>query len=1143
MPDQPPVHLVDRARSSSLSFAPPDPVMLGPRGRTPTRAPIAVGPGRAVIATPERVRAEPRGEVTYPIQPGKIQAPVLRDETLARTRLLDWLDVKIHSRVVFVIADAGYGKTTLLADFSRRTRLRTIWYRIEEDDRDWVGFLAHLVSAGREFDPEFAPRTASILRALEPGGPTREDAIETFLEELPSIAVDGAALIFDDFHLADEVADIRLIAREIVARAPERLTIVFASRRPPSVPVAKLRSLGELAELGITDLRFSDVEMEQLFRETYRRPLEPDVLTELAQRTEGWAASLTLVQAALRERTPNETRSFVRGLSGAHDELHDYLAEEVVGDLPAMQQQFLMRTSILQRVTPELAQVATGLTATEVQSMVTDAERLGMLGRRGNRRSTEQRFHPLVREFLEDRLRREIGDAGVEELHVTVAAWAEPSDWQTAAHHYAEAKRWTSLEEAIEKSVEKIVASGAFATAAELIALVPDSTQSIAFEIIRSRVASVIGDADETLRHAYRATELGPSSEIALSNLLNSTFLAGDLTTSTELAHRLESGAKSSVMRQIGTAMKRTLAASLEANITEQAAYLEALAQRNRADGHLHYEGVSLLNASLMFKAQGDADRVLTNASAAIDALLRSSSGSELVSAHFARAWALAWRGDIAESRSAFRQAGTDVRHALRAEYELELAEVEGELGDRDVAARAIGDFRSRPASPAFAEIIKASAAFLLTRDRNYAGARQELTEVDIAGPTPEPGRASRVKSLLAYLAVLEGAPDAQSKAREAVDFAERQGAYRHAQLAVLALASNERRLDTAVLVTPDRLRASISVGAELVIDSLDALGPEALEKVAAEAELRPDRWRGGLRQAIAMRTGRDPTRLAAAHLLDRVGDRSDVATLRRVAKEPRGAANDRLLGRGLARRLAPRVFVSDLGRVQISIGDTTLGGGSIRRKVLALLCLLLTRPAATATREEVMDSLWPNIDPDAATNSLNQTIYFLRRVFEPDYDEDTSPGYLRQESDLVFLDTELVQSASSICTSLIGRIQKDPSPDLVERLSLVYSGKFASDFAYEDWANDYRDWLHVAYLELLEKAITRDIAAGKFERGLLLARRALGLDPRLEAFGLSLLKLLKGAGAHSAAAEQYERYATLLREEIGIEPLPFDAL
>ena len=78
------------------------------------------------------------------------------------------------------------------------------------------------------------------------------------------------------------------------------------------MPVSKLRAIGELAELGISDLRFSDSELEQLFRETYKRPLEPDVLTELAARTEGWAASLTLVQAALRERSPSETRSFVR---------------------------------------------------------------------------------------------------------------------------------------------------------------------------------------------------------------------------------------------------------------------------------------------------------------------------------------------------------------------------------------------------------------------------------------------------------------------------------------------------------------------------------------------------------------------------------------------------------------------------------------------------------------------------------------------------------------------------------------------------------------------------------------------------------------------------------------------------------------
>jgi DNA-binding SARP family transcriptional activator len=196
-----------------------------------------------------------------------------------------------------------------------------------------------------------------------------------------------------------------------------------------------------------------------------------------------------------------------------------------------------------------------------------------------------------------------------------------------------------------------------------------------------------------------------------------------------------------------------------------------------------------------------------------------------------------------------------------------------------------------------------------------------------------------------------------------------------------------------------------------------------------------------------------------------------------------------------------------------------------------------------TAAREEVMDALWPDIDPDAAANSLNQTLYFLRRVFEPEYNQDTSPGYLRQESDLVFLDQDLVRAASTDCQALISLLDRAPSPDLVDRLSLIYLGKFAADFGYEDWAADHRNWLHVSYLQIMENAITRDIAAGKFARGVVLARRALEVDPRLDTLGLSLLKLLKGGGAHSAAAEQYQRYATLLRDEIGIEPLPFDAV
>src|SRR5690349_18649810 len=265
MPDQPPVRLVDSRRSAFVSFAPPEPTPPGSRRRTPAQAPTAVGPGRALIAEPNRDAADVGAGVTYPIQPGKVQPPALRDETLARTRLLDWLDVKIHNRVVFVIADAGYGKTTLLADFSRRTRLRTLWYRMDEEDRNWVTFLSYLVAAGREHDLKFAPRTHAILQDTGPGGATRDETVAMFLRELPDIAPTPTVLILDDYHVADGSGDVAYVAKALVTRAPERLSLVFSSRRTPELTVGRLRAQGELAELKTRDLQFSENEIADLF--------------------------------------------------------------------------------------------------------------------------------------------------------------------------------------------------------------------------------------------------------------------------------------------------------------------------------------------------------------------------------------------------------------------------------------------------------------------------------------------------------------------------------------------------------------------------------------------------------------------------------------------------------------------------------------------------------------------------------------------------------------------------------------------------------------------------------------------------------------------------------------------------------------
>jgi DNA-binding SARP family transcriptional activator len=207
------------------------------------------------------------------------------------------------------------------------------------------------------------------------------------------------------------------------------------------------------------------------------------------------------------------------------------------------------------------------------------------------------------------------------------------------------------------------------------------------------------------------------------------------------------------------------------------------------------------------------------------------------------------------------------------------------------------------------------------------------------------------------------------------------------------------------------------------------------------------------------------------------------------------------------------------------------------------MLTFLITRPKFSATRDEVIDAIWPDLDPDVAVNSLNQTVYFLRRVFEPDYKDDTSAGYVRHDSDVLWLDTELISCASDDVRRMIDQISLDPSLDALTELSRRYVGRFALDFTYEEWAVPFRDALHVAYLQVIEAAVARDIELGLYEHGIDLARRALSVDPDSESLQVSLLRLLRGTGAHSAAAEQYAHYASYMRTELGIDPPPLASI
>ncbi len=1133
---------VDTPVGRSLSF--PRPGARAPARPSVERAPMAVGPGRPSLVQPSGsapLRDEANG---YPIQIAKVQRPALRDETLERPRLLDWLRTKVHGRVVLILADAGYGKTTLLADFSRRTRMRTLWYRLDHDDRDWATLVHHLVAAGREHDPTFAPATADLLAEIGVGGPTREAVVDAFIRELPTIVVGGAVLVLDDFHLVDDAPDVRHVARELIARAPERLSIVFASRRAPTVPLSKLRGVGEVAELGTDDLRFDAAETAQLFTETYGRRLDPDVLADLAVRTEGWIASLQLVQAALRDRSPAEIRRFVRSLTGADQDLYDYLAEEVVGELAGELQRFLMETSILQVVTPELAEVVTGREATDVARLTAAAERLTLLSRLSGGPRTHQRYHPLVREFLEARFRSLDGPEAVAALHRRTAAAAAASDWRIGAHHYREAGDTDAMLDVVSTAIPTIMGNGQYALAEAFIGGLTADQRPPGFELIISRVDMQQGDYEAAIAASQAVLDSGATDPVqrdhALLNLLTLRLNYGDGANALRYAHELYELTTDPNLKMIADASISIVSVAEDGPIDVLNLKLRTMAGAQRLS-HRHHYGVTMFNLATNSLIQDRPIDALRETTEAIDALTETSASIELASAAALRLTILAQLGDWVAFSNHASELTNNTTLRRDPDVLIDLADLHDSFGNPEAMWPHLDSVDPEIEVPTFRALSASTRARAFARRGRHQEAAEAMSLVP-GLPGTYMGSRSMLLFTKAYVATAVGSEAAVRHARDARSNAAAQGAHRWRRLADLLIGIGEgpAQLDAALARVSPEAPWHLTYVADLLVPRLSTMNDDSRDSVSTAANLHPSRWRFALRQFLDDGAG---PHLVAARLLEEIGERQDVARLRRIARANRRAGQYAGLGRKVARRTADRIYVEDQGRVSLRIGHRVVGSTDIRRKVLALLCFLLSRPDMSGTRDQVLDALWPDLDPEVAINSLNQTLYFLRRVFEEDYSEDLSPGYVHHDSDVLWLDPELISSRSGQCRALIRGLPMEPSPDDVESLVDVYQGRFALEFEYEEWSSAYRDSMHAAFLEVVERSVLDDFTSGHYDRGIRIARRALEVDPSAEQIEICLLRLYRATGAHSAAAEQYAHYANVLRDDLGIEAPPLESL
>ena len=284
----------------------------------------------------------------------KLFRPNPRHQTVERARLHDLLRRGRMLPLTLVVAPAGWGKSTLVADWLRQDHLAAGWVSLDGGDDDPKRFWRYLLLAAGQAGSASGP--AALRRLDAAGSDVLRDVLPVFVNELTSSHAD-VLLVLDDYHL---VASPRVHATvaTLLDRCPPRLHLVLITRTDPPLQLSRLRVRGDLAELRAEHLRFSLDEAVEFFRDRVGTELSERDVHRLLARTEGWAAGLQL--AALRLQDRADSSAFIERFTGADWHIVNYLGEEVLTSQPPRVRDFLLMTSVLNRMCAPLCNALTG---------------------------------------------------------------------------------------------------------------------------------------------------------------------------------------------------------------------------------------------------------------------------------------------------------------------------------------------------------------------------------------------------------------------------------------------------------------------------------------------------------------------------------------------------------------------------------------------------------------------------------------------------------------------------------------------------------------------------------------------------------------------------------------------------------------
>jgi serine/threonine-protein kinase PknK len=376
---------------------------------------LDVGTDSGPIVESARSLYRARSLTTPPAPATRFRPPTAGRALVPRNRLIERMRHGGSRKLTVIHGPTGFGKSTLASqwcDLLTAEGVTVAWLTVDNDDNNLVWFLAHLIEAIRAVKPTLATELSDVLE--ERGDESERYVLTSLINEI-HVSADPMTLVIDDWHVVTERPPIEAL-RYLLDNLSTALKVVVTSRSQSGLPLNRLRMQDELIEIDSTAMRFDTEESEQFLVGLRGLTLDHSEIEDLTTFTDGWVAALQL--ASLSLRACDDPSQLISSMTGRHHAISEFLAESVLDTLEPAMLDFLLATSIADRICGSLAVALSGVA--RAQEVLEEVEQQDLF----LNRIDDQwfRFHHLFAESLRQRLERDQPD-WVAELHRIASEW------------------------------------------------------------------------------------------------------------------------------------------------------------------------------------------------------------------------------------------------------------------------------------------------------------------------------------------------------------------------------------------------------------------------------------------------------------------------------------------------------------------------------------------------------------------------------------------------------------------------------------------------------------------------------------------------------------------------------------------------